>query len=264
MEKEIVKSENNNKLSYENDTAKSSNKSIQSSKIGTILLVEDDLINQKILKTHLEYNGHSVYLAENGKKAVEIFNSNINFDLIFMDIQMPVMTGLEAVDIIRKTQKGKAVPIIALTALALKEDKENILKHDFDLYITKPIELYKLTKIVNEVLNGEKLIFENTIFGQVISFEEPKTEDEKEIILKEHIVSMRKLLLEKRFKELEEKAQVLVDYFNTIKDEEKKLISFKLIMNIRKENWKKCFELIQNLKKELEYKEGDYNENLNS
>lgn len=61
----------------------------------------------------MELDGHNVYLAENGKEAIEIFGKDINFDLIFMDIQMPVMSGLKAIDIIRKMNKGSNIPIIA-------------------------------------------------------------------------------------------------------------------------------------------------------
>lgn len=128
---------------------------LQLQKNSRILLVEDDIVNRMIIKKHLELEGYQVSFAVNGKEAVEKVEKEQNFDLILMDIQMPEMSGLEATDIIRVILKEQRIPIIALTALALKEDKSNILKHDFDLYLTKPVELSELSKVVEKFLRND-------------------------------------------------------------------------------------------------------------
>ena len=104
-----------------------------------ILLVEDNLVNRKLAQRLLEKGGYHVKLANNGKEAIEIYTgSPDDFDLIFTDIQMPEMDGLEVTRRIR--EKGfKDIPIIAMTALAMKGDKEKCIEAGMDDYITKPI-----------------------------------------------------------------------------------------------------------------------------
>jgi two-component system, sensor histidine kinase and response regulator len=105
-----------------------------------ILLAEDNAVNQKLAKTLLEKNGHSVVIAENGQQAVDIAKSE-RIDLIFMDVQMPVMDGLEATRAIRASQAetSKHIYIVALTAHAMKGDREKCLAAGVDDYLTKPI-----------------------------------------------------------------------------------------------------------------------------
>jgi len=105
-----------------------------------ILLVEDNPVNRKLASIMLDKGGYKVETATNGREGVEIFTAHPNlFDLIFMDIQMPEMDGYEATQLIR--EKGFAdVPIIALTAHAMKGEREKCLSHGMDDYITKPIK----------------------------------------------------------------------------------------------------------------------------
>jgi len=104
-----------------------------------ILLVEDNPTNQKLAKLMLTKAGYNIELANNGREAVEKFvNAPNSFDLIFMDIQMPELDGKEAPALIRK--KGfNTIPIIAMTAHAMKGDKESCLDAGMNDYITKPI-----------------------------------------------------------------------------------------------------------------------------
>ncbi len=101
-----------------------------------ILLVEDNLVNQKMAMKMLEKMGHSVVVAENGAEAVEIVGMQ-TFDIILMDVQMPIMDGLEATRILRRS--GFTTPIVALTANAMQGDREICLDAGMDDYITKPI-----------------------------------------------------------------------------------------------------------------------------
>ncbi|MFH2067581.1 MAG: response regulator [Pseudomonadota bacterium] len=121
-----------------------------------ILLVEDNKINQKVAKIMLKKLGHTVEIADNGKEAVEIF-MNQSFDLILMDIQMPVMNGIEATVKIReqearKNRTGARTPIIALTANALKGDRKRFLAAGMDDYISKPIKKMIFSNVISKYI----------------------------------------------------------------------------------------------------------------
>lgn len=105
-----------------------------------ILLVEDDEINQMVVVTLLsEEAGLHVDLARDGQAAVAMFGDNPHYDLIFMDMQMPVMDGIEATRKIRQLSGGSGVPIVALSANAMNEDKERCLAAGMDDHLGKPI-----------------------------------------------------------------------------------------------------------------------------
>jgi PAS domain S-box-containing protein len=105
-----------------------------------VLLAEDNAVNRTLATKLLEKRGHSVVLAENGRQALEILERQ-SVDLILMDVQMPEMDGLEATAAIREKEKstGGHLPIIALTAHAMKGDRERCLAAGADAYVTKPI-----------------------------------------------------------------------------------------------------------------------------
>lgn len=105
-----------------------------------VLIVEDNRINMLLLKTIIKNLSikTTIFQVENGKQAVEQFES-VQPDIIFMDIQMPVMNGYEATKIIRNLKSGQNVPIIAITAGTEKEEKEKCLKAGMNDYIPKPI-----------------------------------------------------------------------------------------------------------------------------
>jgi CheY-like chemotaxis protein len=114
-----------------------------------ILLVEDQLINQKIATLLLERLGHSVAVVDDGSKAIATLGS-ARFDVVFMDIQMPVMDGLTAIRILRESEAltGEHMPVFALTAHAIKGDRENCLEAGFDGYIAKPIRRADLLEAI--------------------------------------------------------------------------------------------------------------------
>ncbi|MCP3874829.1 MAG: response regulator [Desulfobacteraceae bacterium] len=119
-----------------------------------ILLVEDNVVNQKVVSIMLKKMGHSITIGTNGQKALQLLEKE-RFDLILMDIQMPVMDGEEATKEIRLLEKNskKHIPIIALTANAMKGDKERFLKSGMDGYVSKPIQKENLLKAINSVLS---------------------------------------------------------------------------------------------------------------
>ena len=124
---------------------------------GHVLVTEDNIINQKLIKRILEGYGITVDLASNGLESFEKRRNN-NYDLLFMDIQMPVMDGIEATHEILNYEEDEEVahvPIVALTANALKGDRERFLKEGMDEYITKPIETSELLYILNKFLSDK-------------------------------------------------------------------------------------------------------------
>jgi len=126
---------------------------------GKILVVEDNIINQKLIKNILERMGLNVEIANNGLEAFnKRKNKNNKYDLIFMDIQMPVMNGVEATHEILNYEKEENIdhiPIVALTANALKGDRERFLEEGLDEYISKPINMSELIYILNKFMKDK-------------------------------------------------------------------------------------------------------------
>lgn len=117
-----------------------------------VLLAEDNPVNQRLAVRLLEKRGHKVLVAESGKEVVTAFRKQ-RFDVILMDVQMPDMNGFEATAVIRQLEKDsdRRIPIIAMTAHALKGDRERCLEAGMDDYISKPVkpdELFRLLTVV--------------------------------------------------------------------------------------------------------------------
>jgi len=119
---------------------------------GNILLAEDNPDNQRLLTHFINKLGLSINIAENGKIA-STMASEENYDLIFMDMQMPVLNGIDATKQLRK--KGYQKPIVALTANAMKKDKEECLKAGCDDFLTKPIDRKALYRVISKYLQKD-------------------------------------------------------------------------------------------------------------
>lgn len=131
---------------------------------GKILLVEDNLVNQKVASRYLERMGCTVRIAHNGLEGVNAFEED-SFDLIFMDVQMPVMDGLTATGKIREIEatqprNGRALrtPIVALTANAMRGDQERCEAAGMDSFLTKPIEIERLREILDRFGLGDRAL----------------------------------------------------------------------------------------------------------
>jgi len=132
------------------------------------LVAEDNSINQKLIKNVLNGLGVDVTLADNGKEAFELRQGN-EYDIIFMDIQMPVMGGIEATGKILEFETNHRkhhVPIVAVTANALEGDREKYINEGMDNYLSKPIELEQIKLLIEEyvshkIVKNEKETIEN-------------------------------------------------------------------------------------------------------
>jgi len=143
FEIELEIGDSKNVKAKDSDKLKSLEQNIKTLEGSNILLVEDNQINQEIIIGLLENSALNIDIANDGKEAVQMYQLYPKkYELILMDLQMPIMGGIEATKIIRET--NKEIPIIALTANAMKEDKERTAQALMNEHLNKPIELEKL------------------------------------------------------------------------------------------------------------------------
>ena len=121
-----------------------------------ILLAEDSPANQKLAVGLLKKRGHQVVIANNGKEAYDTFLAQ-SFDLILMDVQMPEMDGYDATQAIRAAERDSHVPIVAMTAHAMRGDQERCLEAGMDAYLAKPIRAQALFEVVNRIARQRAL-----------------------------------------------------------------------------------------------------------
>jgi CheY-like chemotaxis protein len=119
----------------------------------TILIVEDNELNRDMLSRRLERKGYQILLAVNGEKGIEVAHANVP-DLILMDMSLPVVDGWEATRRLKADEALKHIPVIALTAHAMANDREKALDAGCDDYDTKPIELPRLLGKIEALLAG--------------------------------------------------------------------------------------------------------------
>jgi two-component system, sensor histidine kinase and response regulator len=122
-----------------------------------ILVAEDNAVNQRVAIRLLEKRGHRVALAANGREALEALEKE-TFDLVLMDLQMPEMGGIEATAALREKERirGTHVPVIALTAHAMKGDSERCLAAGMDDYLSKPIRPQELDELLAKYIAGKR------------------------------------------------------------------------------------------------------------
>ena len=118
------------------------------------LLVEDDLLNAKLVSILFSQNGLNLQIADNGASAIEKIKAN-DFDIILMDMEMPVMNGYQATTVIRQQLKNN-IPIIALTAHVLPGEREKCMAHGMNDYVAKPINPDLLFESIYNLTNGNK------------------------------------------------------------------------------------------------------------
>ncbi len=120
-----------------------------------LLLVEDNPLNVKLIKSYCAKKGHTVTVSENGAEALKAVE-NETYDVILMDVQMPVMDGLEAARRIRKS--GFRIPIIAMTAAAMRSDEDACIKAGMNAYTSKPVKLKELEPLLKKVIAAARAL----------------------------------------------------------------------------------------------------------
>ena len=118
----------------------------------TVLIVEDNELNMKLFHDLLEAHGYNVIEARNGSQAIELANENLP-DLILMDIQLPEVSGLEVTQRLKADEKLASIPVIAVTAFAMKGDEERIREGGCEDYIAKPISVSAFLEKVKRYLD---------------------------------------------------------------------------------------------------------------
>jgi two-component system, sensor histidine kinase and response regulator len=127
-----------------------------------VLVAEDNLVNQQVLKGILRKKGVRHLIATNGREAVEMLNtSHEPFDAILMDLEMPEMDGIEATKTIRQGKKQSDIPIIAVTAQAMRGDREKCLAAGMDGYLSKPVNPELLYRTLYDIVSNKKNATEN-------------------------------------------------------------------------------------------------------
>ena len=123
-----------------------------------ILVAEDNVVNQRLVMRLLEKQGHFVAVANNGAEALGRFEQE-SFDVVLMDIQMPVLSGLEATAAIREREKktGSRIPIIAVTTNAMNGDESSYLAAGMDGYVPKPIRIQTLLSTIDELVYAPRV-----------------------------------------------------------------------------------------------------------
>jgi two-component system sensor histidine kinase/response regulator len=120
-----------------------------------ILVVEDNYVNQKVVTAVLGKRGFAVELANDGREALAKLES-AEFDLVLMDVQMPVLDGLEATRLIRQNERWKSLPIVAMTAHAMNGDRERCLEAGMTGYVSKPVRPSHLLQTIEEHLAASR------------------------------------------------------------------------------------------------------------
>jgi CheY-like chemotaxis protein len=122
----------------------------------SVLLAEDNVVNQRLAASLLERRGHRITIAANGREAIETLAQR-PFDVVLMDVQMPVMGGFEATAAIREREQAHGlarIPIVAMTAHAMKGDRERCLAAGMDEYLTKPLDSRRLCAVVEAIADA--------------------------------------------------------------------------------------------------------------
>ncbi|MGE5678131.1 MAG: ATP-binding protein, partial [Pseudomonadota bacterium] len=239
-----------------------------------ILLAEDDSLNQVVLLKMLKNSECNIDIASNGFEVLEACKKK-QYDIILMDIQMPVMDGIEATMKIREAEGNERhTPIIAMTAFALKGDKERFLGMGMDGYIAKPVNMNELFSIINEIKENNFKDYPD--FNERISIGEDgelvfrhdtvKNEQGMLIAVICQIDSLMKQLgkdlLEDDLDAIEEKAHKIKELFETIDATELKDKAFKIELAVRRGNVKEAINCsiklgyeFETLKKSVDYEE---------
>lgn len=191
-----------------------------------ILLVEDNVVNQKVAISMLKKVGlNGIDLAENGQQAVTLFGSQ-TYDLILMDCQMPKMSGYEATGLIRQKERERQlprIPIIAMTANAMTEDRDKCISAGMDDYLSKPVKVVNLKNRLEHWLINDNSLHKNEETGSIKAHPKPSQQENQQPIIDQSIFSALKEIMEEDFPALidsyiEDAPKLMADIQSSSKD----------------------------------------------
>jgi two-component system, sensor histidine kinase len=236
----------------------------KTSKPLSILLVEDDIVNQKVLYLMIKEKGHTIEIANNGLEALELYKQK-QYDIILMDIQMPKMDGIEATRRIREIEESDSyTPIIALTAFALQGDRERFLSVGMDEYVPKPVKMDDLFYVIDRASRLKKYykddVYNVIRLGDNGEFTlsnclEHKTKDELTNVVDNIIESLKELrgaIIDSQLTIIEALANEIKCLADQIGAEEIKYAAFKIELSARRSNLFQVAEYAEKLEQELE------------
>jgi PAS domain S-box-containing protein len=221
-----------------------------------VLLTEDDKVNQMVIARILKERGYHIDTACNGLEAVEKCEKN-SYDVILMDIQMPVMDGIEAVKRIRK--KDKRTPIIAITAFALKGDRERFLAQGMNEYVSKPLKIEELFSAIDKCIEVNNDIVDISDVGIcidesgeiILKPKETKLLNKKDLSTLDELTKLIEALNDtvKRgeISDIEMLAHKIKNLSNEIGIEELKIISFKIELAARRGDFSKAAKRVEKI-----------------
>jgi PAS domain S-box-containing protein len=216
----------------------------------SVLLVEDDKINQKLMQQMLGLKGYMLKTASNGREALEILEKH-SFDVVLMDIQMPEMDGVEATKRIRQKerQRSEHIPIIAFTAYALAGDRERFLRAGMDGYLAKPVKMSELFSMINKVLEKSRTdkILGNLVPESNLAGSEQLQVMERSFIIENiclNFVRLQEVYQKSDFLLIEQIAHTIKEAAQNIREETIKSLSFRIVLAARKSSQAEIAELV--------------------
>lgn len=234
----------------------------------SILLVEDDKINQKVMELMMREKGYFLTVVNNGREALERLACQ-NFDLVLMDIQMPEMDGVETTRQIRKKESftKEHIPIIAFTAYALAGDRECFLRAGMDAYLAKPVKMSELFATIEKVLEKSCV---DKILRELALDEEPTAKDQLSLMERSFLIEniclnfarLQEVCDKKDFLLVEQLAHAIKEATADIGENGIKRLSFRIELAARKKSTPEFAELLHLLNEEINYlkRKGDYYE----
>ncbi|KZL92331.1 response regulator [Clostridium magnum] len=213
-----------------------------------VLLVEDDTVNQLVISEILKSVGHGITIANNGKEALELLQQN-QYDIIFMDIEMPLMNGITATKFIREKEElsKNHVPVIAITAHALKGDREKFLRYGMDDYISKPIDIENFYKVLNKFSSKsiENKILKYIGINRFDDSNPAEITEKNNYNIIEVFRELEKNIREKDLDAIEKNSNNLKELSNKLEMNQIKKLAFKIQLAGRRKDYD---EIIKNMK----------------
>jgi len=228
-------------------------------KKGKFLIVEDDKVSRMVLLKMLKEFAILVDTAENGIEALDLFGKN-EYDLIFMDIQMPKMDGIEAVKLIRIQENGKShTPVIALTAFALSGDRERFLDAGMDEYMAKPISMIELLNLISKIMSDKpaeddimQIINDKLHANAAPLIEDEQGKSDFVAVVEDYLEKINEAITYNYSLDIEIISHNLKEIFEEINSETLKGYAFKIELAARRKNFSQAQAYTEKIREELE------------